>query len=167
MTRTHIISMAVVVAVALASGPVIAKKVSQAEVQKLAGRIAAMQQKTTESELPRYGQPYINDRLMWLDQLSLSDGQQQAIQKLKHASRKNAEALHDELLSIEGQLRRKWSAPEPDRRAILSLQRHVHQLLAAIAENRTQVQLDVLALLTPAQRDRMQTLQSDQCRSDS
>ena len=55
---------------------------------------------------------------------------------------------------LRQQMQEEWQVDEPDEGAILALHREIHEIRGQLAEYRIQLRLDVMAILTPEQREK-------------
>jgi len=93
--------------------------------------------------------------------LDLSADQTQRIAVLREAHRTDILPLQDRLMAKGRQLRELWLAKDPDRERIMALQREVHELRGLLLEKLAAYRLEVLQLLTPDQRTKVQAFEAE------
>jgi len=172
MKRTHIISITAVtavIAVALASAPVIAGKAGTKNQDKGVKNW----DKTGDVE---YGCAYWGkggkgpgrggrgDGMGWLNRVDLTPDQQTKITKLREDAEKVAAPLRQKVRTLREQMRTQWAASTPDEGAILKLHREIHKIEGQLGEYRIQHRIDVLSILTPEQRAKAQSFRAERRR---
>jgi len=86
--------------------------------------------------------------------LDLTPDQEAKVRAL-HADHKSAtKALRERVRALKDEIREAWQQEVPDEAAILALQKEIHEVKGALAEHRVRLRLDVMAILTPDQRER-------------
>ncbi len=93
--------------------------------------------------------------------LDLSSEQTERIAVLREAHRQDLKPLQEQLMAKSRQLRELWLARTPDRDRILALQRDVHGLRGRLLEKIATYRLEVLQMLTPDQRTKIQTFEAE------
>jgi Spy/CpxP family protein refolding chaperone len=96
--------------------------------------------------------------------LNLSAEQTQRIAAPRETHRKDIRPLQEQLRGKGRQLRELWLAQTPDRERILALQREVHDLRGRLLEKLATYRLEVLQMLTPDQRAKVQTFEAERHR---
>jgi protein CpxP len=172
MKRTHIISIiavTAVIAVALASAPVIAGKAGS----KNQNQGVKSWDKTGDVE---YGCAYWGNGgrgpgrggrgygMGGLNRVDLTPDQQAKITKLREDAEKVAAPLREKVNALREQMRTLWAAPTPDEGAILKLHREIHKIEGQLAEYWIQHRIDVLSVLTPEQRAKVQSFRAERPR---
>ncbi len=92
--------------------------------------------------------------------LNLSAKQTERIGALREAHRRDIKPLQGQLMGKGRQLRELWLAKTPDRERIMALQREVHGLRGRLLEKLTAYHLEVLQMLTPDQRTKVQAFEA-------
>ncbi len=153
MRHTHFISTAVIIALAFVATPSIAGK----------GRGRGMGYGSGDGA-PGFKGDRFERRgergLRWLKHLDLTAEQKTRIDALKADSGKTTEPLLEEVRTLRQQMRAAWQADSPNEGTLLSLHRRIHEIQGKLAEERIQLRLDILAVLTPAQRAEIKSLRA-------
>jgi Spy/CpxP family protein refolding chaperone len=92
--------------------------------------------------------------------LDLSAEQTERIAALREAHRRDIRPLQEQLMAKGRQLRELWLAKTPDRERILALQQEVHDLRGRLLEKLAAYRLEVLQILTPDQRAKVQAFEA-------
>jgi Spy/CpxP family protein refolding chaperone len=92
--------------------------------------------------------------------LNLSAEQTERIGALREAHRRDIKPLQEQLMGKGRQLRELWLAKTPDRERILALQQEVHDLRGRLLEKIAAYRLEVLQMLTPDQRTKVQAFEA-------
>jgi len=169
MKRTHIISITAVIAIALASAPVIAGKTGAKNQDRGVSRWDGTG--NVEPGCPyggrgfkRPGRGGRGDGMRWLDAVDLTPDQQAKIATLREDADKVAAPLREKVKTLREQMRAKWAAAEPDEGAIIKLHREIHKIQGQLGEYRIQHRIDVLYILTPEQRAKAQSFRAERRR---
>jgi Spy/CpxP family protein refolding chaperone len=96
--------------------------------------------------------------------LNLSPEQREQIGVLREAHRRDHRPLEEQLMAKGRQLRELWLAKTPDRERIMALHREVHDLRGRLLEKLAIYRLEVLQMLTPDQRAKVQTFEAERHR---
>jgi Spy/CpxP family protein refolding chaperone len=103
-----------------------------------------------------YGRHHRGNRYRYMD-LGLTADQQKQISDLRTALELKMTPLRNEMATQSSELRRLWAAPTPDRKAIQDKQGQMDQTHKQMRDVRMDYRLAVLKVLTPAQREKLQT----------
>ena len=93
--------------------------------------------------------------------LNLSVDQAERIGALRQAHRRDIKPLQEQLIGKGRQLRELWLAKTPDRDRIMALQRDVHDLRGRLLEKLAAYRMEVLQMLTPDQRTKVQDFEAE------
>ncbi len=89
--------------------------------------------------------------------LDLSPEQRQKIDELRRKHRAEAAPLQNRRLAKRSELRALWANPNPDQEKILATQRELAELDLRLREMTTRQRFEMQSLLTPEQRERLQS----------
>lgn len=87
--------------------------------------------------------------------IELTAQQQAAADKIAERSRKAAEPVLKEVQGLRTQMHEEWKAKKPNKQKLLSLNRQVRSLKGKLSERRISDRIEMIALLTPEQRQEM------------
>jgi Spy/CpxP family protein refolding chaperone len=167
MTRTRIISIVAIIAVALAGAPVVAEKIGS---KKLNNTYEDRTGNTSSDEgfrgrgFKRHGKRGRGDGMRWLKHLNLTPEQQTKIEELREETEKVTKPLRETVWDLQEQMRSKWMVDKPNEGEILSLHRKIHKIRGELGAYRIQQRIDVISILTPEQRAQMQSIKADRRR---
>jgi len=87
-----------------------------------------------------------------MERLNLTTDQMGKVVELRQAMVGKALPIGEKLREVSGQARAAWKSDKPDEGRIVALHREMRQLRGQMDELRISFRLDVMELLTPAQR---------------
>ena len=166
MKKTHIISTAIIIALALTATPAFAKKGKGTGEVRGNGDGKGYGEghrdfEPGEGRFGKRGKRHGNRGMRWLKQLDISADQKVKIDALKANTKSTTEPLRDKLRTLKQQMRAAWQVDAPNKGNILSLHRKIHKIKGEIGKYRIQLRLDVFAILTPEQRAKTNSLREN------
>lgn len=102
------------------------------------------------------GGPDCERDIQAIPELGLTAEQTAKIQDLREAHLKDIKPLRDKMFSKRGELRLLWLQKAPDREKITAVQKEIGSLRDQMQEKMTSHRLDMLNVLTPEQRTKVQ-----------
>ena len=108
--------------------------------------------------------PQTRPDLPWGEALGFTREQETAVRSLLTATRRATQPLRAEIANLKGTLRAAWQVSAPNAGTIKTLWRDIHQAKGELAEYRIRFVLDVVALLTPEQRNQMRSFRKQRRR---
>jgi Spy/CpxP family protein refolding chaperone len=93
--------------------------------------------------------------------LNLTDAQTAKIKEMRESNLKEITPLREKMFSKRGELRLLWLQTTPDRAKITVVQKEIGSLRDQLQEKMTSHRLDMLTVLTPEQRTRIQALATE------
>jgi Spy/CpxP family protein refolding chaperone len=103
------------------------------------------------------GPAYGGDWTRYAKDLNLTTDQTASIKALQDAHLKDVKPLQDKMFAKRGDLRLLWLEKNPNQDKIVTLQREIRALRDQLDDKRTELQFSITKVLTPEQREKMQT----------
>jgi len=90
-----------------------------------------------------------------MQQLDLTAEQQAKLDTIRARSKKTAEPIRAEVKQLREKMRAEWMQQKPGKATLLSLHKKINGLNQKLAEQRISDRLEMISILTPAQRSKM------------
>ncbi|MBN1663613.1 MAG: Spy/CpxP family protein refolding chaperone [Deltaproteobacteria bacterium] len=97
------------------------------------------------------------DWMRYSKDLNLTAEQTTSIKALRDAHQKDVKPLHDKMFAKRGDLRLLWLEKNPDQDKIMALQKEIRVIRDQIHDKATGLKFAVMKILTPEQKEKIQT----------
>lgn len=100
--------------------------------------------------------PYYERDFKGIPDLGLTDEQATKMRDMRAAHLKDVQPLREKMMGMRGELKQLWLQKSPDRGKITATQKEISSLRDQMQEKRTAHRFEMLNLLTPEQRTKVQ-----------